>query len=179
MKRIIFLTLAALLLSCGGPAAEPNTKPANEAVAIVNNNANRFGELVLKLLGDWTDEEAEPGAVVHERWSRTDDAFYSGIGFVMVEKDTVFIEHLRITVDSVGVPSYHARIPSQNAGGEIAFRMSTCAGDSMVFENAAHDFPQRISYALQLDGTWSVRVVGPGKDGNLRIERLRFKRRQG
>lgn len=139
-------------------------------------SVDRFGELIPHLVGEWSDDESEPGAVIHERWKRNEDGLHSGLGFVMVDKDTVFIEHLRINTDSTGVPCYRARVPSQNAGGEITFRLTDCAGDSMVFENPAHDFPQRISYALQPDSTWNVRVSGMGRNGSLRTERFRFRR---
>jgi hypothetical protein len=137
----------------------------------------RYSDLVLKLMGAWTDSVSEPGALVHEIWRRTDDAFYSGLGFVMVENDTVFIEHIALTFDdSTGAVSYDVRVPSQNDGGTVAFALTACAGDSMVFENPAHDFPQRIVYALQANGDWIARVSGQGKDGASRGFSYRFKR---
>lgn len=113
---------------------------------------------------------------MRERWRRLEDGGYEGIGFVMVEKDTVFVEHLRIAPDSAGRMAYRVRVPSQNHGDAVAFMLTACAGDSMVFENPAHDFPRRISYALQPDGAWIARVSGPGKTGGLRVLRYRFKR---
>lgn len=137
----------------------------------------RFGDLVLKLMGAWTDSVSEPGALVHEIWRRTDDAFCSGLGFVMVENDTVFIEHIWLAPDdSTGAVSYNVRVPSQNDGGTVRFALTACAGDSMVFENPAHDFPQRIVYAFQANGEWIARVSGQGKDGASRGFSYRFKR---
>ncbi|HRD51436.1 MAG TPA: DUF6265 family protein [Flavobacteriales bacterium] len=180
MKQTLPYLLCAALFACGSPDAEPVAEPeAGSSIGPTvpaDSNAHRLGGLILKLMGDWTDATTEPGAIVHERWSRTDDAFYSGLGFVMVDKDTVFIEHLHLAGDSSGRIAYNVRVPSQNEGDAVSFALTLCAGDSMVFENPAHDFPQRIAYALQADGDWIARVSGPGKDGKLRVLRYRFKR---
>lgn len=173
MRSLLPLSLV-LFMACGQAPVNP-AQPALEQVPL-DSNAVRLGELVLKLMGDWTDDQAEPGAVVHERWKRTDDAFYSGLGFVMAGLDTVFIEHLNISADSAGVIAYRVRVPSQNAGEEIDFALTSCVGDSMVFENPAHDFPTRITYALEGNGTWTARVSGPGKDGSTRTLRYSFSR---
>lgn len=174
MKRLLPFQLSALLLLACGEPAEPSAPPTQQQ-ATLDSNAVRMSELVLKLMGDWTDEQTEPGAVVHERWRRTDDAFYSGIGFVMAGLDTVFIEHLNISADSTGTVAYRVRVPSQNAGEEVDFVLTGCRGDSMVFENPAHDFPTRIAYILEADGTWIARVSGPGKDGSPRTLKYSFK----
>lgn len=173
MRPILPLSLV-LLLACG-QAPEIPPPPAPEPVRL-DSNAVRLGELVLKLMGEWSDDQSEPGAVVHERWKRTDDAFYAGIGFVMAGLDTVFIEHLNISADSAGFIAYRVRVPAQNAREEIEFALTSCVGDSMVFENPAHDFPTRITYALEGDGTWTARVSGPGKNGGTRTLRYSFRR---
>lgn len=175
MKHVISFILAVQAVSCATPA-EPNADAGQPAETVVDSTVARFSELVPNLMGDWTDTETEPGAIVHERWNRTDDAFYSGIGFVMVEKDTVFIEHLNLSTDSANRIAYKVRVPWQNEGGTVSFALTHCGGDSMVFENPAHDFPQRICYALRPDGDWTAHVSGPGKDGKPRSFRYRFKR---
>jgi hypothetical protein len=134
-----------------------------------------FDALVPKLVGDWLDDTSEPGALVHEQWQRLADGSFEGLGFVMVEQDTVFIERLAIRPEADGTMAYQVRVPSQNRGEEVSFRLSGCAGDSMVFENPAHDFPQRIVYAMQPDGTWQARVSGPGKEGGTRVLSYRFR----
>lgn len=173
MKKFLPVFAAALLLvACGTPEAPAEEIPAKP----VDSTTARYRELVLKLMGAWTDSVSEPGALVHEIWSRTDDAFHAGTGFVMVGQDTVFIEHLSLAYDSTGTPSYDVRVPSQSEGGMVRFPLTACIGDSMVFENPAHDFPQRIVYALQADGDWIARVSGMGKDGTPRGFSYRFKR---
>lgn len=169
-----FILGTALLVACSTPpdpmADAIPVKPHSDSMSI------RYSDLVLKLMGDWTDSMSEPGAVIHEQWQRTDDGFHLGLGFVMVEKDTVFIEHLTLAYDSAGRASYDVRVPSQNDGGTVRFPLTACIGDSMLFENPAHDFPQRIVYALQSNGDWIARVTGLGKDGAQRGFSYRFTR---
>lgn len=173
MKKLLpALTAALLLVACGTPNAPSEDVPAKP----VDSTSVRYSELVLKLMGAWTDSVSEPGALVHEIWSRTDDGFHAGTGFVMVGQDTVFVELLSLAYDSTGLPSYDVRVPSQNEGGMVRFPLTACNGDSMVFENPAHDFPQRIVYALQENGDWIARVSGQGKEGESRGFSYRFKR---
>lgn len=167
---LVAMLFTACTTSPGPMIDAPSEKPRTDSMSM------RYSELVLKLMGDWIDSISEPGAVIHEQWQRTDDGFHSGLGFVMVEQDTVFIEHLSLACDSIGAVSYDVRVPSQNEGGTVRFPLTACIGDSMVFENPAHDFPQRIVYAFQANGDWIARVSGQGKDGAQRGFSYRFKR---
>lgn len=172
MKKLLAAcAVAPFLAACGASSAPAGTVPAE----VADSTTARYSGLVLKLMGDWTDSVSEPGAVIHERWQRTDDGFHAGIGFVMAGNDTVFIEHLSLAYDSAGKASYDVRMPSQHAGEAVRFPLTACIGDSMVFENPAHDFPQRIVYALQPNGEWHARVSGPGKEGGWRVLRYRFR----
>lgn len=173
MKKLLpAFGTALLLLACGTPNAPAEEIPAK----LVDGTTARYSELVLKLMGAWTDSVSEPGAVVHELWTENEHDFHSGTGFVMVGKDTVFIEHIQLALPSTGRAGYRVRVPSQNEGEEVFFALAACIGDSMVFENPAHDFPQRIVYALQTNGDWIARVSGQGKDGAPRGFSYRFKR---
>ncbi len=48
--------------------------------------------------------------------------------------------------------------PSGQTGA--TFVLVDCAGKSAVFENAGHDFPQRIIYRLKNDGDLEARIEG-------------------
>jgi hypothetical protein len=54
-------------------------------------------------------------------------------------------EHTRITAEG-GAITFCA-LPKGQAGG--CFKATKVTGSEIVFENAAHDFPQRISYARE------------------------------
>lgn len=173
MKKLLAAcAMAPILSACGTSSA-----PAEEAgPQQADGLAARYDDLAPRLLGDWTDSVSEPGTVIHERWQRASDGSHTGMGFVMAGNDTIFIEHLGIARDSAGAVAYRVRVPSQHQGGTVSFALIRCIGDSMVFENPAHDFPQRIVYAWQPNGEWHARVSGPGKEGGWRVLRYRFKR---
>ena len=52
-------------------------------------------------------------------------------------------EFLRIVVGEDGVPTYVAQ---PGGGAPVSFRLVAREGTSAVFENRAHDYPQRIRY---------------------------------
>lgn len=171
MFRYAFPLLSSvLLLGCSEPLAPeptlPPTAPTDSLAHAADTTSMAYvaSVLALKLIGEWKDEQSVDKRVFHEHWARTDDAFYAGLGFVMLGKDTAFIEHLSIHGNDDGI-YYTARIPSQNGGTSVDFELTSAVGDSMVFENKEHDFPQRIAYAWQSDGTWKVNVSGPDVSG--------------
>lgn len=179
-KTLLPFCIVAVLLGCAespsGSAGTGGQLDTTTTIIDTTSNASVPGDLMLKLIGEWHDAQGDGRTVFNEQWDRTDDAFYAGLGFVMSGKDTVFIEHLNISERDDGKVFYSARIPSQNAGAPVDFLMTSAVGDSMVFENKEHDFPQRIVYAWQPDGTWKVNVAGPGKEG-WRTDRYHFRRR--
>ena len=69
-------------------------------------------------------------------------------------------EHLRIR--SRGDTLVYTAIPSGQT--ETSFRSTLLSRDSLVFENPAHDFPQRIAYRRVGTDSLSARVEGPGQN---------------
>lgn len=93
------------------------------------------------LAGAW--ESAAEGRWTEERWAPARGGTMlgfsrSGRGETMRE-----FEFLRIQAGADGVPVYHAQPGGRPA---VAFRMTAQDGTSATFENAQHDFPQRIRY---------------------------------
>ncbi len=165
------LPILLLLAAC-----RPNT-PDNDisTVSTADGPLVHLDRMAERLSGDWVDTSADGHTVFHEQWQRTDGTLHTGLGFVMSGADTVFIEHLKI--HSNGKEGwYSARIPSQNDGVFIDFKLEHASNDSLVFTNAAHDFPQRIRYAWDPDGAWNVVVSGVVKD-TLRTEHFQLRAR--
>ncbi len=76
-------------------------------------------------------------------------------------------EHLRLHAD--GERLVYTAIPSGQR--EAAFTSpagSPVRADSLVFENPAHDFPQRLVYRRLGPDSLTVRVEGPGPGGSVR-----------
>lgn len=177
--RYTTIALCTVLVACSTPEVRsvdtPEAASTNTLSTADSLNDRSLGALILKLMGEWHDVQADGTTVFHEQWERTDDQFYTGLGFVMSGTDTVFIENLVIAYDSLGA-HYSARIPAQNQGEYVRFGLTTASEDSMVFEAPEHDFPQRIAYVIQGDSAWNVVVSGIDK-GVQRSERFHFTRR--
>ena len=118
--RILAASLALLLL-----AASPAT-PVEELGWLA-------GDWVSEADGRWTEENwSAPRGSAMIGYSR------SGRGDVLRE-----FEFLRITAGEDGALAYLAQ-PQGRA--PVAFRLVRHDAASAIFENAAHDYPQRIAY---------------------------------
>jgi hypothetical protein len=80
-----------------------------------------------------------------------------GVGRTIAGGKTVFYEYLRVEARTDGV-YYVALIKGQP---EVAFKLVRCEGEAVVFENPAHDFPQRIICRKNKDGSLHARIEGP------------------
>ena len=121
MKAILAMAAAAVLL-----AASP--------AATVDDLA--------WLAGQWSREESE-------RW--TEESWTAPRGGVMLghsrsgRGDSLRdFEFLRVQAGTDGIPAY---IAQPGGGAPVAFRLVRRDGRSATFENASHDYPQRIQYA--------------------------------
>lgn len=150
----------ALLQACSSPAPTP----------LPTNLPAQKTPLLERLPGHWVHEEPG-GHSFEERWSLQPDGGLEGMGIVRSGNDTVMIEHLNIVATDSGT-WYSARIPTQNEGEPVFFRMEHDV-DSLIFTNTDHDYPQRIAYCpTDLDG-WQVRLSGV-RNGVDAQEVLRF-----
>lgn len=112
------------------------------------------------LAGHWRGEQ--DGTASEEFWTSP-----AGGGLVGLHKDVrpgraPAFEFLRIVEGEAGEPCYLA-----SPGGAPPVRFCAVEQDAarVVFENLAHDFPQRILYSLEPDGALRARVEGPGEQG--------------
>ena len=64
--------------------------------------------------------------------------------------------------------------PSKQAQTE--FKLTSLKGGEAIFENPEHDFPKKIVYARQPDGSLLAAIEGPGRDGKPRRVEYPFKR---
>ena len=98
------------------------------------------------LAGDWVSEEGERWT--EESWTLPRGGVMlghsrSGRGDALRE-----YEFLRIAADAEGMPAY---IAQPGGGTPVAFRLVRHDAASATFENAAHDYPQRIAYVRDGD----------------------------
>jgi hypothetical protein len=106
------------------------------------------------LAGNWVEDGKS--RTVRERWAGPYGGVLLGIG-VTTQADTAkSYEFFRIAKTAAGL-SYFA---SPNGASPTEFKaVEICAG-KVVFENKAHDFPQRVIYTKGANGTLNARVEG-------------------
>jgi hypothetical protein len=94
-----------------------------------------------------------------ESWKPAADGALAGEGYRIRNGARVVTETLEMKkVD--GVLSYLATVPGQNDGRAVAFRMTSCGDSGFVFENPAHDFPQKLIYRSTGKGKMEAEVLG-------------------
>ena len=105
------------------------------------------------LAGCW--EANLRGREVNEQWMKPGGGIMLGMARTVSQSKAAEFEFTQIREDKDGVIYYVAK-PSGQA--EASFKLVKLQNKEAVFENPQHDFPQRIIYRLQPDGSLFARV---------------------
>jgi hypothetical protein len=163
MNKLTLIVLSAILFSC-----TDNTAKTEDAT--VKPNLDKMSWV----LGSWYMNT--PDGTISEEWEKVNDSLYSGFSIMVTPKgDTVFIEDIKLTGNAEGL-CYMPTVSNQNKGEEVRFKEKTATGDEIVFENPAHDFPQRIIYRKLSDSTIVASIEGE-QNGKMRKEEFSYKRK--
>ena len=122
------------------------------------------------MAGCWEGQIGQ--SVVEERWSKPAGDTMLGSSRTLKNGKTVFSEFMRIEREKQTIV-YMARIGTKAAA--TPFTLLRMSADEVVFENPAHDFPQRILYRRNPDGSLFARIEGNEK-GKPRGEDFPMKR---
>ncbi len=114
------------------------------------------------LAGCW--EMRTPNRVTMEMWMPPMGDLMVGASRTVAGTIARAFEHLRLRAH--GDTLVYTAIPSGQR--ETDFRSTAVSADSLVFENPAHDFPQRIVYRRSGADSLVARVEGPGPNGTTR-----------
>ncbi len=107
------------------------------------------------LEGTWVEQK--DGVWTEEIWSPARGGVMMGSGRTIVDGQARSFEHLRIEHTPEGLEL----IAMPGGTKATRFRLEHRSTDSVVFANAKHDFPQRISYRLER-GRLTARAEGRG-----------------
>ena len=124
------------------------------------------------LLGDWRSEDGEK--LTFESWQQVSQKTFEGDGIVRSKTDNHVLssESLRL-VEMSGAVFYLAKVAHNQYA--VAFKLTSCSDDTLVFENPKHDFPRRLEY--QRHGT--NRIVVEVSDGAAKGFQITFVRDKG
>ena len=139
-----FARTVFLILACSCSTIAQTTKPT----------VNDLGWLQ----GCW--EANINGREIVEQWMKPAGQTILGMSRTVSGGKTVAFEFVQIREEKDGAIYYVAKPSSQS---EAAFRLIKLQNREAVFENPEHDFPQRIIYRLQPDGSLFARIEGKFK----------------
>ncbi len=124
----LFLT-HLLLVGCGTDKVRP---------------AGEFPSGLKKLEGSWI--RVTRSGMVYEVWKKSENSEFLGETWRVSGGDSVLTEKMRLFISEDSL-YYGATVTEQNEGKEILFTL-TAEGQEFIFENPAHNFPQRIRYSF-------------------------------
>jgi hypothetical protein len=108
--------------------------------------------------GDW---QTAPGRMrIEEHWTGVAGGTLIGMSRTVVGDRTVAFEYLRIETRKEGI--FYVAHPNARPGTD--FKLVRVEGQSATFENPAHDFPKRIIYKKNAEGTIVARIEGDGTE---------------
>jgi hypothetical protein len=146
----VFGMLAGILCGVLYPASAVQTNPSIDKMAWI--------------AGCW---EGKIGSgKTQEQWMRPEGNSMLGMSRTVVAGKTPFFEFLQIKLDGQDVV-YIARPQGKEP---TPFKLVKLNESAVVFENLQHDFPQRIAYQRQIDGSLLAVIEGEEKGKSKRVE---------
>lgn len=137
-------------------------RPARPPSAMVTTRPATQLDALQWLAGCWSGSSGK--MTFREHWMRQAGGMMMGMGYSMADGKMASFEAMRIELDLTGDLAFVAKPSGQP---EASFKMVKNDADGAVFENPAHDFPQRVRYQLKSDGSLHARIEGT-KDGKTR-----------
>lgn len=107
------------------------------------------------MTGCWAQDGGDAGSI--EQWSSPAGGTMLGFSRTISAGKTVAFEYLRIVDEGDDVM---VLIASPSGQETARFEMKEIGEHEVIFENTAHDFPQRIIYRLDNDGNLLGRIEG-------------------
>ena len=107
------------------------------------------------VIGKWRVNESNS----FEEWTKINDGLYRGKGYKVRKNDTLIIENIEI-VKRENTIFYIPSVSDQNDGKEIEFKLVSKNQKKLIFENKAHDFPQRIIYIKTDENVIDAKIEG-------------------
>lgn len=153
----LLLPLAVVLLTAAAHAQAPVAKPTLQDFAWLS--------------GHWRIEQGD--RLIDEHWMAPAGGLMMGMGRNLQAGKVREYEFTMLRQEPNGDILYIASPAKQT---EATFKLTSLRNGEAVFENPEHDFPKKIVYARQADGSLLAAVEGPGRDGKPHRIEYPFKR---
>lgn len=111
--------------------------------------------------GSWVIKS--DSSMLIETWAFVNDSLLEGFSQLTdLNNAVLFSEKLEIRITEKSIV-YIAAISGQNDNKEVPFELKSSNNSVFIFENLAHDFPQRIIYDLSVKDKISAHIEGDVK----------------
>lgn len=157
MKKIYVLGSMLLFLSCNPPK-----ESARDLTKI---------KQMEWVIGDW--QNLSKDGDLYESWTKKDDSTFAGKSFMIVNKDTVYSEKVILELRNNDL-NYVVSVSDQQP---VSFKFTVVDKGEIIFENKAHDFPQRVIYKEIKPDSLYARIEGD-ENGKPRQEEFRMIKRK-
>ena len=131
IKSTLLIVTIFIIISC------------NSTTNDKKNNAEKPVENFDWLLGKWERLHEEVDKKTFEKWEKTSQSKYSGIGFTMQGSDTIKQEKMRI-INQNGKWILTVKVPEETES--IAFPITELKKDEFICTNDSLDYPKQIKY---------------------------------
>jgi len=157
-KILICLTVFYLATSCSDQNASNSTSISQTDSLAKNIIKKSFPELEKHqwFLGSWHGELSQ--IKIDEVWTKQNDSTYVGNCIFTKAADTLSFEVIKLMQSPKGL-FYIPIVTNQNGGKAIEFILTKSDEAGSLFENPAHDFPQKINY-LKKGDSLLVEIAG-------------------
>jgi hypothetical protein len=126
-------------------------------LACAEDRAFKINDLAW-LKGCWSSNRND--LAITEHWLKPAGGTMLGISRTVGEGRTLEFEFMQIRQDANGEILFVAKPSGQP---EATFKLIKGSDREVIFENPQHDFPQRVIYRLQSDGSLLGRIEGVSK----------------
>ncbi len=156
MKYIAILAFVVLLSSC-------QKKPIKKFDKIEKMNW---------LIGYW-ELKLNEGLLI-ESWTKANDSVFIGKSYFIKGSDTIHSEKIQLTQLKDDL-FYSPTVVGQNNDKAVDFKLTSKNETLFVFENPAHDYPQKISYNIENTTSFTATISGK-MQGKLNEEKFTMKK---
>lgn len=129
-------------------------------------------KVLLGLEGLWKMETSR--GAIYEEWQAKTNSKMTGRSYRINNTDTVVMERIELYLEGNDI-IYSPVVSNQNNQQAITFRLISITDGRYVFENKAHDFPQRVIYKIVSKDTVNARIEGI-RNGQERGSDFRYSR---
>lgn len=167
-KSLIYLISCTLFFLISCKEAHDSKLPEKE----ITSTKYEAVENANWLIGRWENNSAEGN--LSEFWAKANDSTLLGESYFVIKNDTVFGEKVELMQRGNDF-IFEARVAKQNDEKPVPFKLTKSSENELVWENPAHDFPNKIVYQKVGNDSLVAEIFGT-KDGKAKNEVFKMKK---